>query len=112
MCFFYFMSLVELIDCLNHSIAGFIDKGHFVLHTSIIPNTTFKVYKDVVYTLWFIKDKVKIQSLTMKYTGKIPESNKDKNIHDLDLGFTKVLLEWILSGEYKKIIGGDNNETT
>lgn len=62
----------------NENCTGAIE--HFVLHKSITPAPTFKLYKVIEYTLWVVNGIDKYRFFTKKFTTKIPTGLKENVI--------------------------------
>lgn len=86
MCFYFLvMRLIEIIESLNNSIKDTVP-GHLVLHNSITPKT-IKAYKTVEYNLWYILPNTKELILSIQYTEKILEGEKETVMNTLDKKF-------------------------
>lgn len=69
----------------NENCAGAIE--HFVLHKSITPAPTFKLYKVIEYTLWVVNGIDKYRFFTKKFTTKIPTGLKENVIKYFEMEF-------------------------
>lgn len=105
------MTLSDIIECLNRSIQASV-KGHFVLHTSILPNKTIKLYKLVTYTIWLVQSNSNTEVFTFKSTERISEENKQAVLASLEKQFVEKLFRWIQSDDYKNIIKSIEHEAT
>lgn len=91
--------------------------GHFVLHKSITPAPTFKIYKVLEYTLWVVVGGEKYRFFTKKFTTKIPTGLKEEVIKCFEMEYLtdlfkvlfdvkssvnkdRTILEDVIYGEY------------
>ena len=91
--------------------------GHFVLHKSITPAPTFKIYKVLEYTLWVVVDGEKYRFFTKKFTTKVPTGLKEEVIKCFEMEYLtdlfkvlfdvkssvnkdRTILEDVIYGEY------------
>ena len=100
------MRIERIIDALNVSVQDKI-KGHFILHISITSNSTFKVYKDYAYNLYYINKKNKYLVLNMIQKHRVPKEQEATLKDALDEQFCVGLFKWLNSNDYNNIIKGD-----
>ena len=91
--------------------------GHFVLHKSITPAPTFKIYKVLEYTLWVVVSGEKYRFFTKKFTTKVPTGLKEEVIKCFEMEYLtdlfkvlfdvkssvnkdRTILEDVIYGEY------------
>lgn len=91
--------------------------GHFVLHKSITPAPTFKIYKVLEYTLWVVVGEEKYRFFIKKFTTKVPTGLKEEVIKCFEMEYLtdlfkalfdtkssvnkdRTILEDVIYGEY------------
>lgn len=101
------MEAADIVEALNqyHEEQGI--GGQFVLHKTIEPNETVKAYKRFEFIVWFIKDKNKIRTVTVSFTGRVV-SDREAELADkhLCISLSKALFKFISSNDYAKIVYG------
>lgn len=100
------MRIERVIDALNVSIDNKV-KGHFVLHISITNDSTFKVYKEYKYDLYYIHNKSKFKALSMVQKHRVPKEQEATLKDVLDEYFCVELFKWFNSDNYNDIIRGN-----
>lgn len=78
-------------------------KGHLVLQKIIEPKA-FKVYKEGIYTLWFILNRKKYEVLKLSKIDKIQEGQEDTLYRALDIELSKEIFKLITSSKFNSII--------
>lgn len=107
------MKLEDLIECLNRHIEnkreslGIKTKGHLILQRVIKQNNIFKLYKDYIITVWFIKGTKKYNVLTCNQVYKTTDNNEEKILKNLSIILSEEIFNWIGSEHYKQIIEGE-----
>lgn len=107
------MKIEDIIESLNKHIE---DKrnlqklhnlsGHLVLQKFIDTNSTFKAYKIINYTLWFVNLDKKYKVLHIQNTYKLLEGQEEKVFKDIEIKFVEMLFNWIGSNFYEEVING------
>lgn len=107
------MKIEDIIESLNRHIE---DKrnskkldnllGHLVLQKVITTNSTFKAYKVVSYTIWFVNRDRKCRVLHIQHTCKLLEGQEEKVIRDIEMRFMEMIFNWIGSSFYEEVING------
>lgn len=107
------MRIEDIIESLNRHIE---DKrqlnkldnllGHLVLQKSITANSTFKAYKVISYTLWYVHIDKRYRVLHIQHTSKLLEGQEEKVIRDIEIRFMEMIFNWIGSSFYKEVING------
>lgn len=90
------MTLLDIIQAFNKAFKN----TFFVLHTAIIPNQNFKIYKTIIFRLCAIKDGKPTDVLIKEYSEKIPESNKQQIMTKIEKQFLVDLILFL--NQYKE----------
>lgn len=104
------MKIEDVIESLNRhieyrrSLKNITAKGHLVLQKIVIPNPTFKAYKEYKVILWFVDGNRKHELLTIKNTYKILDNTIDKVEKDVDIELCNLIFNWIGSESYNKVL--------
>lgn len=80
--------------------------GHLVIQRAIVPNTTFKAYKEYTATLWFVKGKKKYEVLQYKENIKMIEGQEDVVMRKINASLCRSIFSWIGSEHYNNVITG------
>jgi hypothetical protein len=78
-------------------------KGHLVLQKIIEPKA-FKVYKEGIYTLWFILNRKKYEVLKLSKIDKIQEGQEETLYRALDIELIKEIFKLITSDKFRHIL--------
>ncbi len=109
------MKAEDIIEGLNKHIEakrwerGIKGLGHLVLQREIIPNSSFKVYKEYKYTLWFAKKGKSYKVITIQHTAKVPEGQEESMVREMNILLNAMMFNWIGSDSYEAIIKGEYN---
>ena len=99
------MTLEDVIESLNRYIESrrsnnmdcLTATGYFVLHKSITPDTTFKAYKTIEYTLWIVDKHDKYRFFTKQLKTKLSIDHEEHIIDYFEREFLTDLYKVLLT---------------
>lgn len=101
---------MDIIKVLNNYIKStrkelaFPDNNFLVLHKEIKSHSTFKVYKEFIYTLYSIKGKNKSIVFTLDKTFKCTKDNEDSIRNSMEEELLTSIYKWIHSNDFDKYL--------
>lgn len=113
--FFYYTIIVigEVIEALNNHIFdkralnNIKDSSHLVLQWAIFAHETFKAYKTLRMTLWFINGKERCSVLRVEHTAKaVNDSEIEKLKYKTGEIMCHNIFNWISSYYYNQVVEG------
>lgn len=96
------MSIEDIIDTLSKVI----NKGTLILHKSLSINQKFKAYKTFCYDLYYRNDNKSTLVLSYNDTKNVSSNDIDEAWKVYDKIYLEILIKWILTDEYKKVLDG------
>lgn len=106
------MKAEDIIEGLNQFIeskreaAGIRVKGFFVLQREIIPNPTFKAYKEFKATLWYVKGSKRDRVIVVNITKKAVDISSEESVtREVNKELSIKLFELVSTNISKFILG-------
>lgn len=110
------MKIEDVIESLNRHIeyirkVNNIDvKSHLVLKKVINPNSSFKAYKEYIYTVWNVSKEGKHKVTQCVLLERVIAGQEETIDRKMAIGLCESLFAWIGTEDFNKVIKGEHYE--